>query len=275
MFWLRCLSSHSVTIRPFLPLPPVSRWEAACARLQPEWRVERSALQERPGLGALQLHHTSQQSGEAQLVPRARVPQRRRVPALIPHQREFPGPGKREQPRAAVHISALWRESLPLPHQHLLRWKGRRHMNSLGVTFGGLRVQLSEFFMYAPPPPQVYVTSESRFATLAELVHHHSTVADGLVTTLHYPAPKCNKPTVYGVSPIHDKWEMERTDITMKHKLGGGQYGEVYVGVWKKYNLTVAVKTLKVGPWISLKATVGSSIVKYPMDILGYFHSTV
>lgn len=97
------------------------------------------------------------------------------------------------------------------------------------------------------PSPQVYVTSESRFATLAELVHHHSTVADGLVTTLHYPAPKCNKPTVYGVSPIHDKWEMERTDITMKHKLGGGQYGEVYVGVWKKYNLTVAVKTLKVG----------------------------
>lgn len=39
---------------------------------------------------------------------------------------------------------------------------------------------------------------------------------------------------------------MERTDITMKHKLGGGQYGEVYEGVWKKYNLTVAVKTLKV-----------------------------
>ncbi|XP_029474174.1 tyrosine-protein kinase ABL2 isoform X2 [Rhinatrema bivittatum] len=92
---------------------------------------------------------------------------------------------------------------------------------------------------------KVYVTAESRFNTLAELVHHHSTVADGLVTTLHYPAPKCNKPTVYGVSPIHDKWEMERTDITMKHKLGGGQYGEVYVGVWKKYNLTVAVKTLK------------------------------
>ncbi|XP_043941177.1 tyrosine-protein kinase ABL2 isoform X2 [Protopterus annectens] len=92
---------------------------------------------------------------------------------------------------------------------------------------------------------KVYVTAESRFATLAELVHHHSTIADGLVTTLHYPAPKCNKPTIYGVSPIYDKWEMQRTDITMKHKLGGGQYGEVYVGVWKKYNLTVAVKTLK------------------------------
>lgn len=71
-------------------------------------------------------------------------------------------------------------------------------------------------------------------------------MADGLITTLHYPAPKRNKPTVYGVSPNYDKWEMERTDITMKHKLGGGQYGEVYEGVWKKYSLTVAVKTLKV-----------------------------
>lgn len=96
------------------------------------------------------------------------------------------------------------------------------------------------------PLAQLYVSSESRFNTLAELVHHHSTVADGLITTLHYPAPKRNKPTIYGVSPNYDKWEMERTDITMKHKLGGGQYGEVYEGVWKKYNLTVAVKTLKV-----------------------------
>lgn len=96
------------------------------------------------------------------------------------------------------------------------------------------------------------MSSESRFNTLAELVHHHSTVADGLITTLHYPAPKRNKPTIYGVSPNYDKWEMERTDITMKHKLGGGQYGEVYEGVWKKYNLTVAVKTLKVsgGPCV-------------------------
>lgn len=102
-------------------------------------------------------------------------------------------------------------------------------------------------YRISPPPSlQLYVSSDSRFNTLAELVHHHSTVADGLITTLHYPAPKRNKPTIYGVSPNYDKWEMERTDITMKHKLGGGQYGEVYEGVWKKYNLTVAVKTLKV-----------------------------
>ncbi|KAM6128672.1 tyrosine-protein kinase ABL2 isoform 4-T4 [Phoenicopterus ruber ruber] len=130
-----------------------------------------------------------------------------------------------------INGSFLVRESESSPGQLSisLRYEGRVYHYRINTTSDG----------------KVYVTAESRFSTLAELVHHHSTVADGLVTTLHYPAPKCNKPTVYGVSPIYDKWEMERTDITMKHKLGGGQYGEVYVGVWKKYNLTVAVKTLK------------------------------
>ncbi|XP_062920076.1 tyrosine-protein kinase ABL2 isoform X2 [Mobula hypostoma] len=130
-----------------------------------------------------------------------------------------------------INGSFLVRESESSPGQLSisLRYEGRVYHYRINTTHDA----------------KVYVTAESRFNTLAELVHHHSTVADGLVTTLHYPAPKCNKPTVYGVSPIHDKWEMERTDITMKHKLGGGQYGEVYVGVWKKYSLTVAVKTLK------------------------------
>ena len=31
----------------------------------------------------------------------------------------------------------------------------------------------------------------------------------------------------------------------MRHKLGAGQYGEVYEAVWKKYNKAVAVKTLR------------------------------
>lgn len=134
----------------------------------------------------------------------------------------------------------------------------------------GAGAQVSEFASApwaegCPCFPQLYVSSESRFNTLAELVHHHSTVADGLITTLHYPAPKRNKPTVYGVSPNYDKWEMERTDITMKHKLGGGQYGEVYEGVWKKYSLTVAVKTLKVGPGLPVRIQAGPPLLTAPV----------
>lgn len=132
---------------------------------------------------------------------------------------------------SGINGSFLVRESESSPGQRSisLRYEGRVYHYRINTASDG----------------KLYVSSESRFSTLAELVHHHSTVADGLITTLHYPAPKRNKPTVYGVSPNYDKWEMERTDITMKHKLGGGQYGEVYEGVWKKYNLTVAVKTLK------------------------------
>lgn len=48
------------------------------------------------------------------------------------------------------------------------------------------------------------------------------------------------------IFPEPDEWEINRTDIVMRHKLGGGQYGDVYEAVWKRYNVTVAVKTLKV-----------------------------
>ncbi|XP_014670463.1 PREDICTED: tyrosine-protein kinase Abl-like, partial [Priapulus caudatus] len=92
---------------------------------------------------------------------------------------------------------------------------------------------------------KVYVTSDSRFNTLAELVHHHSIYPDGLITQLLYPAPKKNKPTIYGLSPEPDDWEIERTEFAMKQRLGGGQYGDVYEAVWKRHNKTVAVKTLK------------------------------
>lgn len=70
----------------------------------------------------------------------------------------------------------------------------------------------------------MYVTAEHRFNTLAELVHHHSIHSDGLVTTLLYPAPKRQKPTVFGLSPEPDRWEIERTEIAMKHRLGKEPY---------------------------------------------------
>ena len=44
-----------------------------------------------------------------------------------------------------------------------------------------------------------------------------------------------------------------RTDIVMKHKLGGGQYGDVYEAIWKRYNVTIAVKTLRVSHQIAVR----------------------
>ena len=58
---------------------------------------------------------------------------------------------------------------------------------------------------------QYFVTAESRFPTLAELVHHHSVHSDGLITQLLYPAPKRDKPALFALSPETDEWEMDRS----------------------------------------------------------------
>jgi len=36
------------------------------------------------------------------------------------------------------------------------------------------------------------------------------------------------------------------TQCVVISSTGGGQYGDVYEAIWKRYNKTVAVKTLKV-----------------------------
>lgn len=90
---------------------------------------------------------------------------------------------------------------------------------------------------------QYYVSTELRFPTLQQLIHHHSVTTDGLVHLLLYPINKHK--TQPALFKIDDKWEIQRSEIAMKQKLGGGQYGEVYEALWKRYNKVVAVKTLK------------------------------
>ncbi|CAG9781742.1 unnamed protein product [Diatraea saccharalis] len=127
---------------------------------------------------------------------------------------------------SGINGSFLVRESESSPGQRSisLRYEGRVYHYRINEDSDG----------------KVYVTSESKFGTLAELVHHHSVLGDGLITQLLYPAPKRNKPTVFPLAPP-DEWEIDRTDIVMKHKLGGGQYGDVYEATWKRCNITVSM----------------------------------
>lgn len=91
---------------------------------------------------------------------------------------------------------------------------------------------------------EYFVMQDIKFRTLSELVHHHSKQSDGLICTLHYPAPNPKKPTIFGLSQ-QDEWEIDRADIDMGQKLGGGQYGEVYKGTYRKTGQSVAVKTFR------------------------------
>jgi abelson tyrosine-protein kinase 1 len=131
---------------------------------------------------------------------------------------------------SGINGSFLIRESESKPGQY-----------SISVRYEG---RVFHYRIHSDPNPlQYFVTPESKFPTLAELVKHHSKSPDGLTTILHYPAPNSRKPPVYRV---FDEWEFDRSNLEMGTKLGGGQYGEVYKAVVKGRGVTVAVKTFRV-----------------------------
>lgn len=113
---------------------------------------------------------------------------------------------------------------------------------SVSIRFDG---RVYHYRVSKNPEGKLFISTGNKFSSLAELVHFHSQHPDGLVTNLHYPAPKTDKPTIYGTHNP-DEWEVDRDEICMKQRLDAGQYGEVYEGIWKKKNRKVAVKTLKV-----------------------------
>ena len=54
-------------------------------------------------------------------------------------------------------------------------------------------------------------------------------------------------PQTYGLSyNTVDQWEIDRKSIKLLKKLGAGQFGEVFQGLWND-TTPVAVKTLKPG----------------------------
>lgn len=132
---------------------------------------------------------------------------------------------------SGINGSFLMRESESAPGQH-----------SLSLRYDG---RVYHYRVYFDENDFAYVREEAKFKTLKELVGYHSEQSGGLVTNLRYPALKVDKPPVYGFSPSEDEWEILRMDVFMGQKLGGGQYGEVYKAEYKKYGVTVAVKTLK------------------------------
>ncbi|KAK5857154.1 hypothetical protein PBY51_010417 [Eleginops maclovinus] len=87
-----------------------------------------------------------------------------------------------------------------------------------------------------------YITAKISFSSLKEMVQHHTREADGLCTKLVKPcqsrAPQ--KPW------WQDEWEIPRETLKLEQKLGAGQFGEVWMGVYNN-DRRVAIKNLKIG----------------------------
>ncbi|XP_044744517.1 tyrosine-protein kinase Src42A isoform X2 [Coccinella septempunctata] len=92
-----------------------------------------------------------------------------------------------------------------------------------------------------------FIARRTTFRTLQELVDHYSNDADGLCVNLCKPCVQIEKPQPEGLSHrTRDQWEIERSSLKFVRKLGHGQFGEVWEGMWNN-TTPVAIKTLKPG----------------------------
>nr|XP_020462501.1 proto-oncogene tyrosine-protein kinase Yrk-like [Monopterus albus] len=91
-----------------------------------------------------------------------------------------------------------------------------------------------------------YITTRSQFDTVQQLVEHYTERAAGLCCRL-IGSCKRGMPKLADLSvKTKDVWEIPRESLQLIKKLGNGQFGEVWMGMWNG-TTKVAVKTLKPG----------------------------
>ncbi|XP_061283496.1 tyrosine-protein kinase FRK [Bos javanicus] len=92
-----------------------------------------------------------------------------------------------------------------------------------------------------------FLSRRRTFSTLNEFVSHYTKTSDGLCVKLGKPCLKIQVPAPFDLSyKTVDQWEIDRSSIQLLKRLGSGQFGEVWEGLWNN-TTPVAVKTLKPG----------------------------
>ncbi|CAK7310769.1 Tyrosine-protein kinase FRK [Vulpes lagopus] len=94
---------------------------------------------------------------------------------------------------------------------------------------------------------EFFLSQKRTFPTLNEFVSHYTKTSDGLCVQLGKPCLKIQVPVTFDLSyKTVDQWEIDRSSVQLLKRLGSGQFGEVWEGLWNN-TTSVAVKTLKPG----------------------------
>jgi hypothetical protein len=97
-----------------------------------------------------------------------------------------------------------------------------------------------------------FIAPRRIFTTLEDFVQHYMISSDGLCTKLTQPCTK-DAPDMPFLGK--DMWEIPRETLQLKKRLGSGQFGDVWEGLWKRTSgcgtTPVAIKTLKQGTMTS------------------------
>ena len=109
-----------------------------------------------------------------------------------------------------------------------------------------------------------YINQQKQFTSLITLVQHYSRDADGLCTQLNTPCPKTDLPSIARLpckAEFENKWELQHNSIKLECKLSGGEFSEVWEGL---YNGTTpcAVKTLLPGKMAVFEFLAEAQIMK-------------
>ncbi|XP_059140583.1 tyrosine-protein kinase Src42A-like [Physella acuta] len=92
-----------------------------------------------------------------------------------------------------------------------------------------------------------FIARRVTFRALSELVDHYSADSDGLCVNLRKACSQIEKPQTVGLSyNTKDQWEIPKSSLKLIRKIGHGQFGEVWEGLWNN-TTPVAIKTLKSG----------------------------
>ncbi|XP_029451095.1 tyrosine-protein kinase FRK [Rhinatrema bivittatum] len=92
-----------------------------------------------------------------------------------------------------------------------------------------------------------FLAQKKVFPNLSALIEHYMKYSDGLCVTLGKPCEKKEVPMTFDLSyKTQDEWEIDRNSLKLLKKLGSGQYGDVWEGMWNN-TTPVAIKTLKPG----------------------------